>query len=69
MDDGVKSLLASKTFWGAALAVISALLGLVGYTFGPEEQAALIELATTIGTAVGGILAMYGRVKATKAIK
>jgi len=29
----------------------------------------LVEVITTVGTAVGGVLAIYGRVKATKAIK
>jgi hypothetical protein len=64
-----KSLLASRTFWGAILSVTGALAGLAGYTFGPEEQEALLLLGTTIATAVGSVLAIYGRVKATKGIK
>lgn len=64
-----KSLLSSKTFWGAVLAGLGAVAGLLGFTFGPDEQAAVIEIGTTLVTAVGSALAVYGRVKATKAIK
>lgn len=67
MED-YKGLLASRTFWGAALSVVSAVLGLFGYTFGSEDQESLILLGTTLGTAVGSVYAMYGRVKATKRI-
>ena len=66
--DGYKGLLESKTFWGAVLSVIGALAGLFGYTFGPQEQQALILAGSTLTTAVGNILAVYGRVKATKRI-
>jgi hypothetical protein len=64
-----KSLLMSKTFWGAVMAIVASLVGFAGYTFGAEDQQALVEVITTVGTAVGGVLAIYGRVKATKAIK
>lgn len=67
--EGYKSIFSSKTFWGAALAVISSILGLLGYNFGAEEQKALIEIASVIGTNIGALFAMYGRVVATKAIK
>ena len=67
--EGIKSFLSSKTIWGAILAVTSSVLGMVGYTFGADEQQALIEIITTIGTGVGSIIAMYGRVVATKQIK
>lgn len=64
-----KSLLMSKTFWGAIIAIVASLAGFAGYTFGAEDQKALVEVITTVGTAVGGLLAIFGRVKATKAIK
>ena len=66
--DEVKGLLQSRTFWGAAVAVLGGIGGMLGFTFGPDEQQAFVELATTIVTAVGGVYAMYGRVKATKKI-
>lgn len=64
-----KSLLMSKTFWGAIIAIVASLVGFAGYTFGVEDQQALLEVITTVGTAAGGLLAIFGRIKATKAIK
>jgi hypothetical protein len=64
-----KSLFASKTFWGAIIAIAASLAGMAGYTFGEADQQALVEIITTVGTSVGGLLAIYGRVKATKPIK
>lgn len=64
----VKSLFASKTVWGGILALIAALAGLFGYTITPADQAALMETATAIVGAIGGVLAIYGRIVATKRI-
>lgn len=65
---GFKGILQSRTFWGALLAIVSAALGLAGYTFGAEDQQALIEVGTAIGTALGGLIAIFGRISATKKI-
>lgn len=69
MKQETKTLLQSKTVWGAILSVVGALAGLFGYSFGPEDQEAVIMIGTTLATAIGSLLAVYGRVKATKAIK
>ena len=69
MKQETKSILMSKTVWGALLSVAGALAGLAGYTFGPEEQEMLVLAVTTIATAIGSVLSVYGRVKATKKIK
>ncbi len=69
MKNDTKSIFESKTVWGAIIAIVSAVAGLLGYAFGPEEQEMLIMAGTTISTAVGSILSVYGRVKATKKIK
>lgn len=58
----------SKTVWGAGVAILASLAGLFGYTFSPDDQGVLIELITTVVTAGGGLLAVYGRVVATKPI-
>ena len=67
MDD-VKSWLASKTIWGAVIAVVSGVSGILGHNIAAPEQAVLVDSLTAIGTALGGILAVYGRVKAEKSI-
>ena len=60
MDEQVKSLLSSKTFWG----VIILLLGKFIH-FEDADVTAITEHATTV---VGSVLAIYGRVTANKPI-
>ena len=62
--NGTKGLLASKTFWGSIIAGGAGLLGAFGVSIGEEERAALTTGITAIGTLVGVVLAIYGRVKA-----
>lgn len=63
-----KSLLASKTVWGGLLVVIAAVAGLFGYTFSAEDQASVAAMIENIVLAIGGLLAIYGRITATKRI-
>lgn len=61
MNDDTKSLLASKTFWGALAAIVSTILqarGVVGAD-------GLVNEGVTI---IGGLLSIYGRVTATQKI-
>lgn len=64
-----KSWWQSKTVWGGAVALIAGAAGLLGFNIGPEDQAALIDSLYAIASAVGGLLAIVGRVKASKRIK
>lgn len=66
--DGIKSIFASKTFWGAAAAVIAGGLGILHYSLSPADQASLVDIGTGIAAAVGGIIAIVGRVLASKSI-
>ena len=68
MDD-FKSLFASKTFWGGVIAVLAGVLGFFGYELGGPDQAALIEAGSAIAASVGGVIAIIGRIKASKIIK
>ena len=65
---GIKNFFASKTIWGALLAVTAGVLSMAGYTVSPEDQASLLELVAGGGSLIGGALALYGRIKATKRI-
>ena len=67
MDD-FKSLLTSKTFWGGVIALLAGVLGIFGYTLLPEDQAALVDGVAAAAAAVGGVIAIWGRVKASKKI-
>lgn len=66
--DNIKSFLASKTIWGAVIAVLPAVAGLFGYTVTGGDATDAAGHANAIVTAIGGLLAIYGRVTATKRI-
>ena len=59
----------SKTIWGALLAVGSSLLQIKGLQIGAAEQSTIVDSAVSIAGAVGGLLAVYGRVTARAGIK
>ncbi|MGR3485500.1 MAG: hypothetical protein ACU0BF_09155 [Paracoccaceae bacterium] len=67
-DTPSKSPLASRTVWGGIAAIVAGGVGLLGYTMTPDDAAQLTQALTSIGAGVGGILAIYGRVKATKRV-
>lgn len=59
----VKSILQSKTIWGAILSLVSVGLTAAHIDLGPVDG-----WAEAIVGLVGGVLAVYGRVKAVKKI-
>lgn len=70
-----KSLFRSKTFWGAAVAVLGALAGLFGLEMSAADQAELTSLANqllgiwdSLVVIAGALFAIYGRVTARKTI-
>ena len=63
-----KSIFASKTFWGGAIALLAGILGFFGYSLLPDDQAVLVDGGTAAAAAVGGVIAIWGRVKASKKI-
>jgi len=62
----VKSLFESRTIWAALLALLGGGLGVAGYGFSETDQSAALELISGIIAAIGGLGALYGRIKATK---
>lgn len=68
MND-VKNWYQSKSIWGGIITVLAVLLGAFGYTLTGDDQAALVEIVSAIVGAIGGLLAIYGRVKASKTVK
>jgi hypothetical protein len=59
----------SRTVWGGLVAIGAAAAGAAGYQVDADTQGQAVELILAGITAVGGLLAIVGRVKATKAIK
>lgn len=58
----------SKTVWGGLVAVGASAAGLLGYTVDAGMQDQLAELFVLGATAIGGFIAIFGRIKATKKI-
>ena len=70
--DQTKSFLASKTIWGAGIALVATLAGLAGYSVSSADQSQALDLLTEvlgvwdrIAVIAGSALAIWGRVKAT----
>ena len=55
-------------FVGARLALLGGALGFLGWTLTADDQQALIDLGVSIAASVGGVVAIYGRIKASKKI-
>jgi hypothetical protein len=66
--DSAKTLIQSKTFWGAVVALGGAALTLGHYTLTPADTAQAVDLLSGIAGAVGSLIAIYGRVVATQKI-
>lgn len=54
----------SKTLWGALVTIASGLFGLFGLDLGETDRAALVDLLTSLGAALGGVIAIIGRIMA-----
>ena len=64
----VKSLMSSKTAWGAIIAILAGVAGIFGYSIASPDQVEIVNIASSIASSLGGLIAIYGRVKATKKI-
>ncbi|WP_422373323.1 hypothetical protein [Hoeflea sp.] len=58
----------SKTLWGALVTLGAAALGLAGIDLADSEREALTEMMTSLGAAIGGLLAIIGRISARSRI-
>jgi hypothetical protein len=66
--NGTKSPFQSRGVWGGIVAIIAMVASMVGYTLTDADQAALTLLLPGIVSGVGGVLAIIGRIGATKKI-
>jgi hypothetical protein len=66
--DELKPLVASRTFWGAVLSLASSGLAAGHYTLTPADAASAVDIVVSIISGVGGLVAIYGRVVASKQI-
>lgn len=58
----------SRTIWASLVTVFLAAAGYAGVSAGAEEEGALTDSLTEIATALAGIVAVIGRLRATTKI-
>jgi hypothetical protein len=66
--DEFKTLTQSKTFWGAIVALGGGAIGIGHYSLSAADAAQLVDLLTGLASAIGGIVAIIGRVVASKKV-
>jgi hypothetical protein len=67
--DGIKGFFESKAVWGGIIGLIGSTVGLGHYTLSPADAASAVQAVTSIATGIGSLLAIYGRVVASKKIR
>jgi len=58
----------SLTLWGAIITVLAAVAGVFGFTIDIQTQKEIVEYIMVGGSAIGGLMAAYGRIRASKII-
>ncbi len=64
--NGVKSWFMSTGIWGGVIGFVGVIAPLFGYHFGLDDQTLVGQQVDTIVAAVGVLLGVWGRVRATK---
>lgn len=67
-DQQPKSPWASMGVWGGIIAIGGAIAGMLGYGLSAEDQAQLVAAASAIASGIGGLLAVWGRVRARRRV-
>lgn len=67
MND-VKHWLASKTVWGGIIVVAATIAGFLGFTVDEADKTTLLGYVDQIVVIGGGLLAIFGRIYASKKI-
>jgi predicted SpoU family rRNA methylase len=58
----------SRTIWGALIALAASALQATGIHVSAQDQSQMADAALAIAGAFGGLLAIYGRIKAEKTL-
>ncbi len=65
----LKSWYSSKTVWGAAIVIVASCANLFGLEISAGDQHDLTENLSAIVAAAGGIIAIWGRISASKRLR
>jgi|DEB0MinimDraft_10_1074344.scaffolds.fasta_scaffold10724_6 uncharacterized membrane protein len=66
MENDSKAWWQSKTIWGGLVVVIAVIAQAFGYTISEGQQADLVDIILSVVAAAGGVMAIAGRVMASK---
>ena len=66
--NGMKNLFASKTVWAGLVVILATVAQFFGYEISAADQASMVVILTQSATLLGGAVAIYGRITATKKI-
>ena len=66
--DETKQWYLSKTVWGALIAIVASLVPAMGMEFDAGTQAQLVDDLVSLAGAIGGLIAIYGRLTADKRV-
>lgn len=69
MLSGTKSIFASRTIWGALVAILAQTLSLNGIAIPGDAQGAMVDIVLQAIGLAGGVLALWGRLTATQRVK
>lgn len=67
-DQDIKPWYQSKGVIGGLVAVASVVAGAAGYNLSPDDQEAVVLALSAVGSAVGALLSVYGRLRANRKI-
>ncbi|PNQ25498.1 hypothetical protein C2E26_08490 [Rhizobium sp. YIC5082] len=67
--DSTKAWYQSRTIWGALVAVFAPLFSIAGLDLPTGLQGELADGLVTVAGGIGGLVALYGRLSATSAIR
>jgi hypothetical protein len=65
MND-MKQWYVSKTVWGGLIAILASLMQAAGIELDPTTQGDMADNAVALAGAIGGLIAIYGRLTAEK---
>ncbi|HWU62462.1 MAG TPA: hypothetical protein VN112_10605 [Ensifer sp.] len=67
MED-MKTWYQSRTIWGGIIAITASLAHAGGYSISVADQGQLADAALSLAGTVGGLVAVWGRMKATSKV-
>lgn len=59
----------SKTVWGGVVAILASCSHLFGVDIASDDQSGLVDGLSALATAAGGLVAIWGRISATKRLR